>query len=178
MKTNLQGGLARPLTPERSDGERGQTLLETLLALSVSVFILGAITTVVISSLNSAQFTKNQNLAGQYAREGMEIVRKIRDSGTWTAFSGIDGIYCLSSGSASLPSSSASCPPPPNIAGIFIREINIISNSSDCPSATPPNGTKVTSKVSWTDGKCPPNVYCHKAEITSCLHRLDTITAP
>ena len=161
--------------------QSGQTLLETLLALSVSVFILGAITTVVVSSLSSAQFTKNKNLAGQYSREGMEIVRKIRDSGTWTAFSGINGLYCLSSGSTSLPSSSASCPVP-NIEGIFVREINITSSSSDCPGPTPPpivpRGSKVISKVSWTDGKCPSNVYCHKAESTTCFYRFDVKEAP
>lgn len=157
--------------------QSGQTLLETLLALSASVFILGAITAVVISSLNSAQFTKNKNLSGQYAREGMEIVRKVRDSGTWTAFSGINGLYCLSSGSTSLPSSSL-VPCPVNIGVTFVREINIVSNSGDCPSVQ--NGSKVTAKVSWTDGKCPPagNIYCHKAEITTCFYRFDEKTAP
>lgn len=157
--------------------QSGQTLLETLLALSVSVFILGAITAVVISSLNSVQFTKNHNLAGQYAREGMEIVRKVRDSVTWTAFSGINGLYCLSSGSTTLPSSSASCIAP-NIGGIFIREINIASNSLGCRSVQ--NGSKVIAKVSWTDGKCPTggNIYCHKAEITTCFYRFDVKTAP
>lgn len=72
--------------------QRGQTLLETLLALGVCVIILSAITVIVISSLNSTQFTKRQNLASQYAQEGMEVVRKIRDSGGWPAFSALSAI--------------------------------------------------------------------------------------
>lgn len=174
-----------PATPRKLDlrGGRGQTLLETLLALSASVLILSAVIVVVVSSLNGTQFTKNKNLANQYAREGIEIVRKIRDSGGWTGFSAINGRYCLSGGSASLPSSSPSCTTP-NIGGIFVREINVYNPLSpeailDCLSGGPgSNGSKVTSIVSWSSGKCPAGNYCHKVQLISCFYNTDQKTAP
>lgn len=190
MKRNLRGRKARPLTPasppakqseaarERSDGERGQSLLEVLIALSASVSILGAITVVVISSLSNTQFTKNQNLANQYAREGIEVTRKVRDS-SWIGFAAYSsGNYCLSQGSAVLPLSplavGSACP---QNVGIFVREISIGHSSADCPN-TISNGSKVTSRTSWSDGKCPAGNYCHKVALTTCFHNVNTKTAP
>lgn len=159
----------------KSNLESGQTLLEILIALSVSTLILMAIAVVVISSLSNTQFTKNQNLANQYAQEGIEVVRRIRDSGGWTAFSTLNARYCLSGGSTSLPSPSATCATP-NIGGVFVREVQIASGS--CPSVSGPNGSNVFSRVSWADGKCASGIFCHKVQLVTCFHRLDAKTAP
>lgn len=153
--------------------EKGQTLLETLLALSVSVLILSAITVVVISSLNNAQFAKNQNLANQYAQEGIEVARKTRDSSGWTGFLAFNvNHYCLSQSQTNLIARlGVSCG---QNVGIFVRGIDIEhDNSTDCAGASS-NGSKITSTVSWSDGKCPVgNTYCHKVELVSCFYNID-----
>ena len=172
MKNVFKKDDCGPASPKRSEG--GQTLIEVLLALSASVLILSAIVVIVITSLSGTQFTKNQNLANQYAQEGIEIIRRIRDSGGWTGFSAIDGRYCLSGGTTSLPPSSPSCTTP-NIGTDFIRQIDIGAAHSDCPpGGAGPNGSKVASIVSWSDGKCPAsNEYCHKVELISCFYNVN-----
>lgn len=158
--------------------EKGQSLLEVLIALSAAVLIISAIAVVVISSLSNTQFTKNQNLANHYAQEGIEVVRKIRDS-SWNNFdTHVSGDYCLSQGETVLPTTPL--PPGSNCAqniGIFVREIDIERISAVCPGGVNPNGSKVTSVVSWSDGKCPTtgsNIYCHKVEIETCFHNVNT----
>ncbi|MBI3069818.1 MAG: hypothetical protein HYY87_00750, partial [Candidatus Levybacteria bacterium] len=56
--------------------QKGQTLIEVLLALGTAVVVLSATVVAVLSALNNAQFSKNQSLATQYAQEGMEVMRK------------------------------------------------------------------------------------------------------
>lgn len=155
--------------------DSGQTLLEVLIALSASVFMLSAITVIVASSLSGTQFTKNQNLSNQYAQEGIEVVRRIRDSDGWVAFSALNGRFCLSGGSTSLPPPSTQCITP-NIGSVFIRQIDI--TASDCPSGGGSNGSRVTSAVFWADGKCSGNTYCHKVQLQTCLHNISSVLAP
>lgn len=173
----------------------GQTLLEVIIALSTAVVIISAIVVMVINGLNNAQFAKNQNLASNYAQQGMEIVRKTRDSnlyGFQNNYLG-SGTYCLAKTDNSLPGRTFnSCPITVrcslNIDNTFIREV-CIDNSSDstnnCPIPTiAPSGpinyvTQVTVRVSWSDSKCPPdNVYCHESKLVSCLSDFNAISTP
>lgn len=62
--------------------ERGQTLLELVVVMSVSVIIIGALVFATIASLRNAQFSKNQSLAAKLAQEGIERVRVGRDRNT------------------------------------------------------------------------------------------------
>ena len=79
----------------------GQTLIEVLVALGAAIIVATAITVAIISALNNAQFTKNQNLANQYAGQAMEIVRQLRDSRS--SLSSFDNIfYCLAQNSTIL----------------------------------------------------------------------------
>lgn len=59
--------------------EKGQTLLELIVVISVSVIIIGALVFATIASLRNAQFSKNQSLATKLAQEGIERVRVGRD---------------------------------------------------------------------------------------------------
>lgn len=153
--------------------QAGQTILEVLLALGAGVAIFGAITTIVISSLNNAQFTKNQNLANSYAREGMDVIRQLRDSG-WKNFELISGERCISADKTltSVPPTAPNCEK--NI-GEFGRKVEIkhfIPPSSPFPGCFLDSGVKVT--VSWSDGKCPSaGVNCHKIELISCFSDID-----
>lgn len=165
--------------------QSGQTLLEILLAFGVSVTVLGAIVLSVVTSLNKAQYTKNQNLANSYAQEGMAVVRSKRSS-SWKEFSDLTGAkYCVKK-DLSLEELS---PLEDNCTGaelavgpneIFSREA-IFEHESDscranpgCTGASCLKGSKVTVKVLWTDNKCG-NPYCHKVELITCLFDLSRI---
>lgn len=58
---------------------RGQTLLELVVVIGVSVLIVGALVFATISSLRNAQFSKNQTQATKLAQERIERVRAGRD---------------------------------------------------------------------------------------------------
>jgi type II secretory pathway pseudopilin PulG len=147
---------------------KGQTLIEVLVALSVIVILVSMITMVIISSLNNAQFSRDQDLATNYAQEGMEIVRKVRNS-NYTSFKNYSGIYCLAKGSLVLPSSSANCTTP-NVDK-FIRKVQI-EQTPGCNT----NVAKVTVSVSWTDAKCQTgNLYCHASDLVSCLSSVNPL---
>ena len=157
-------------------GEAGQTLMEILLAFSVAVLILSAIVIVVITSLSNAQYTKNQNLANSYAREGMAVIKKLRDS-SWIQFSSLTyPNYCLG---PTLTLTEASplllCRQNGYLVGeIFSREVNFVHNSLDCSS-----GSKATVTVSWADSKCPVgNSLCHNVQLITCFSSIDQKQAP
>lgn len=140
---------------------KGQTLIEALVALALIGVVISAIAIVVVSSLNNAQFGKNQNLATKYANEAMEHLHKIRNS-DYAAFRNYDGNYCFAKGQTALGASVSSCTVP-NFDN-FIRSVSI-EQSPGCGA----NVAKVQVVVAWADGKCAQNSYCHKAELISCL---------
>ena len=61
--------------------EKGQTLLELIVVVAVSVIVVGALVFATIASLRNASFSKNQSLATKLAQEGIEKVRSARDRG-------------------------------------------------------------------------------------------------
>lgn len=170
-------------------GETGQTLLEMLLAFSVLVLVLSAAILGITTSLSNAQYTRNQNLANSYAKEGMTMVRQIRDS-SWDDFSKKSAVnYCLPQDAVALSDyDGANCINGGKV-GIFIRSVTLVHGSSDCsagsppiPTPTPPliqKGSKVTIKVSWSDSKCPAgNPFCDKVELITCFSNIDIKPTP
>lgn len=76
--------------------QSGQTLLEALIALATAVVVITAMAVMVLTSLNNAQFSKNQNQATQYAQQGMEFLKNLAQS-DWASFAAkTDVNYCLS----------------------------------------------------------------------------------
>jgi len=59
--------------------EKGQTLLELIVVITVIVFVVGALTFATIASLRNANFAQNQAQATKLAQEGIELVRAGRD---------------------------------------------------------------------------------------------------
>ena len=157
---------------------KGQSLIEVLLALGAAVVIITAITAVVTSALNNAQFSKNQNLANQYAQQGMEVVRAIRDKSSGTFFSLPGGPnFCLPQNSTELVNRSGpDCDGEGNV-GIFIRAITL-KNDSDCAGAANTK-VKATVSVAWNDSKCTSagNPFCHEVKLVSCFSQ-QTVGAP
>lgn len=145
---------------------KGQSLIEVLVALSIAVVVLAGMTIAVVSSLRNAQFTKNQNLATQYARQGMEIVRQIRDANsTLDSFNNIK--YCLPEDSKTLILEGADCGGP-NIKNTFVREVKIDPKDPN-PLSVCANNFKVTVLVSWLDSSCSGSTFCHQIKLVSCF---------
>lgn len=160
---------------------RGQTLIEVLVALGIATLLVSAISVSMLAALFNAQYSKNQNLATQYAQEGMEIVRKFRND-NFAAFNLLSGNpgspkkYCLDKNDTRFFSRDATVQensgcPRDGMSGqnvdIFARQVDIVKDSSRCGS----KGTKVTVAVSWSDSKCAAtnNLFCHKVQLVSCF---------
>ncbi len=172
--------------------QAGQTLLEVLIALGVSVVIVTTLTTAVITGLNNSQSSKNDNLATHYAQEGLEFMRKLRDS-DWTTFfsyySGSLSVYykCLAK-TADNMNQITSYPCSLNINNFFTRQITITKNATECTPANPPPPTPtpiptrnalITVDVSWFDSKCKAGeADCHKVTVSSCLSDYGVIATP
>lgn len=62
-----------------SSNESGQTLLELVVVVAVSVMVVGALVFATIASIRNAQFAKNQAQATKLAQEAIEKVRTARD---------------------------------------------------------------------------------------------------
>jgi Tfp pilus assembly protein PilV len=185
----LQKKLTAIICPFRR-WQAGQTLIEVLVALSVISLIVTSITIAVITSLNNAEFVKNQNLATQYAQQGMEIMRYMRNTNYGT-FKNLSQHYCLADTCRQIETDQqkadwTTCGPNasvcnPNVSNIFVREITVYN---DTPGPGSPNqcqfGTYVISTVSWADNKCTSraNPYCHSVKLSSCFSSGDVIPTP
>jgi hypothetical protein len=71
---------AAPPQPSRPPLRPGQTLLETVLAAGVITASVVGSMTVIISTISVGQTSQSQVEAANFAREGVEVVRGIRDS--------------------------------------------------------------------------------------------------
>lgn len=86
--------------------QRGQTLVEVLLATTVVAMVLTAIAAGLSSSVKNTDHAKLQNAAAKYNQETLEIFRRERHSLGWEAFRSAlsNGTYCLND----LPADSSS----------------------------------------------------------------------
>lgn len=162
---------------------KGQALIEVLAALGLGIVLISAITILVITSLSGAQLSKTQNLATQYAQEGMEVIRSQRNGGKLPA----SGTYCLDKNNPTLYPKDTAVINGCSHNGLnfqnvdtFAREVKIEEDSSECRATPPPvltptpvtaALTKITVKVSWSDSKCADanNLMCHNVTVVSCL---------
>lgn len=168
---------------------RGQTIIEAVVALSLIILVLTGITIAVSTSVNNSAFIKNQTIGAKFAQAGMEYLRFLRNNPPTTPPT--FDTYALNSSA----SNSAYCMDTNNVlgdnngvvnglagpsctrvfsfsGGQFIREVlfNIDPNTSGCS-----GGTRVTVNVYWSSGKCSNATintrYCHKSQIVSCLSK-------
>lgn len=150
----------------------GQILIEAILALGITMFIITGIVVALISSLNNSTFTKNQNLASAYAQEGIDIARNQKDSdyATFSALGTPSTTYCLVAGDKTIDSADKKIAPCSKINGLFVREIVISQGGSPCGTSV-----LVSSSVTWTDTRCKAGTQCHKVELNSCFSDLNKI---
>jgi hypothetical protein len=163
--------------------EKGQSLVEALIALGVAAIVVSAMAVAAITAVNNSDFSKYQNLATNYAQQGMEIVRQ-KSQSNWTAFYGFVGqspnisTYCLDQGSTTFISRPTGCGQninDQNNKPLFVRQVMLTQLAyiaHPTPNVVDPacNGSvQATINVSWTDGKCLKGVFCHKVVLDSCF---------
>lgn len=68
--------------------EKGSTLIETLVAVALAVVIIVAMVSLGVTSQKNSNFSKNQLVATNLSKQGMEAVRSIRDDTSRSAISG------------------------------------------------------------------------------------------
>jgi prepilin-type N-terminal cleavage/methylation domain-containing protein len=155
----------RTRTKEFFGGAQGQTLIEVLVALGIIVVVASALSGLVVTSMGNVRFSKDQSLAAQYAQEGMEIVRDIRDS-DYTAFQNIgNGTYCLAKNADTLSPNCSNA----NVDN-FLRRVTIAQ--SGCAV----NVARVEVSVAWRDSKCSAaNPFCHAQRHETCLSAVNPV---
>ncbi len=145
----------------------GQTLIEVLVALGIISIIVTALAAVVVTSMSNAQLSKNQNRALDYAREGMEVVRRLRDEDV-VGFRSYNNTFCLDKGANALGSDCVA----PNIDNLFLRKVTVVQ--SGCIT----NVASVVVTVSWADGKCTiGNTFCRVSRLESCLSVVNPVSS-
>jgi len=153
--------------------QAGQIMVEALIALGVAVVIIAAITSMIISALSSAIAAKNQDLATQYAKQGMEVLRNISKT-NWTYFSTLNDKYCLKEGSNTLDAFDPGIPKgcDQNV-GIFIRQVQIETSSPSCQ-----NSSRIIVSVFWSDNKCrsSDDLFCHSVSLESCFSNVSNVS--
>jgi Tfp pilus assembly protein PilV len=159
------------------DLQKGSTLVEALLALTFVIIIITAVVISVITSLSSTDFTKNQNLATQYAQEGLDIARYMRDN-NYTVFRALPSnrLYCANIETSSIENG-GSC----NIVIDNFRRQVYLNHNGDAQGGANrcTNATYVASIVSWADGKCRSETdFCHKVQLDGCLYDINRVPNP
>ncbi len=173
--------------------QKGQSLIEALVALGAAVIIISAITVAVITALSNSDFAKYQNQAAGYAQQGMQIVQQ-KSQLDWVDTATYSGTWCLPQGATDFASTLTDIPCSNrnvNVADKFFRQVSLtkISPSTSCGINSPccvsgasvdctahPElcSSQVQVTVEWTDGKCSSdpnsgNYYCHQVSLDSCL---------
>ncbi len=155
----------------------GQSLIEILVALSITLILLSVSTVTIVTALNNAQHTKNRNLSSHYAEQGLEIVRQMRDS-DWQTFSALSGSYCLAETCTRVSSSGGNCGRKVTSScganvDTFSREVRIERNIAACNLGGNSNNLRATVTVAWSDGQCASNNdYCRQVSQTACYANL------
>lgn len=75
-----------------SRGERGFTLIESLIAIVILMTVIAAMYTFVVRGLQSTFFASDQSIATFLARDGLEYVRHIRNSNELAGNSWLSGL--------------------------------------------------------------------------------------
>lgn len=151
----------------------GQTLIEVVVALSVVMLILAAISVAVTTSLSNSTYLKNHNLASKHAQDGIEHIRHLYENqeNFFASFSAganyfMDGNNYIHQGFFE-----------PNIDSQYVREVRF-EPGVECDNNTAgADELRVTVSVFWESGKCARELsdpslqdrFCHKSELITCF---------
>lgn len=130
--------------------EKGQSLVEMIVAIAVMMVVVVSLISVATTSLRNASFSRDQSLATKYAQDAIENVRAYRDQNPWRTFTSncetiLTGIV--------LPSPFSFSP------GLDCYVPGGVDNCSEAE-----QNCEVKVVVSWADAK-----GTHKSELTTRL---------
>jgi Tfp pilus assembly protein PilV len=63
----------------RNKMKKGQSLVEAIVALAIALIVITGLVVLAVGAVRTATLSKNRSLAVQYAQEGIEALRSIRD---------------------------------------------------------------------------------------------------
>lgn len=155
---------------------KGQTIIEAVIALASILLTLTAISIAIGTSLNNSEFLKNQSLASKYAQQGMEQVRYLKNSSP-QSFDSYIGVQCMGEDKVLVPGGCNPANQGAIIDNLYKREIEFVHGSSECgtkpttaPSSPPESGIQVKVSVYWSSSKCgSSNTFCHQSQLVSCF---------
>ncbi|MBI2009963.1 MAG: prepilin-type N-terminal cleavage/methylation domain-containing protein [Candidatus Chisholmbacteria bacterium] len=126
--------------------EKGQSLVEVLIALMIVALVLTTVAVAVILAIRSSRFSQHKARATFLAQEGAEWVRNQRSVLGWDGFLDKGGVtattYCIN---ALTFDQLGECPQGDLIDGEYAREVTITLGAPEPPPPDP------TSKVRTTD---------------------------
>ena len=146
--------------------QKGQTLLEAIVALATILIIITAIAVVIVNALYNSQYIRSQNEANKYAQEGIEFVRNIQknDLGAFGSFNQ-NTTYCIDEENNTLTTTGCDTAAV-NTGTSHIRTVTFSPGAGQCIASE----VKVGVTVAWSTSKCPStNTFCHKSELVSCM---------
>jgi len=169
--------------PDIKKRKNGQILIEALVALVVVAFVISGIVIALITSINNSTFARNQNLATNYAQEGLEIARNLKES-NYSDFEQHQAYYCLPEDATNLDEVSSENGDCEKIADTFSRQIFIDNTGADSRRDEPVQKCEagggsiyVVSTVSWYDSRCDDeNDQCHSVELDSCFSDFNKVS--
>jgi type II secretory pathway pseudopilin PulG len=158
--------------------QKGQVIIEAVVALGAAVVIIGVITVVVVTSLSNSELAKNQNLATQYAQQAIETARELSET-NWVSFYQSREGYCLDNNSKTFTQPEGASNTCKMTNSIFTRQVTIQITPNSCSNLPSAAIGKVVVVVGWNDSKCTSgsDLYCHKVKLESCFTNLKTMPA-
>lgn len=160
--------------------QRGEILIEALLGLVITSIIVTGLVVALNSSVSNSIFSTNQSQATLIAKEGLDLVKNIKEDDYLSVSNLATGYYHLNSSRVLVPG----CCESVTVDGIeFSRQFYINSIGLDqrkTPVKQACNNAEASvfaaSIVSWSDSKCGPGgAKCHKIELDSCFADLSQI---
>lgn len=147
------------------NSQKGQSLIEAMVALMTILLVITAIAIVTVSGLYNSQFVKNQNETNKLAQQGMEFVKNIQanDLKTFAAF-GQNITYCIDEANSTLTVVNCSLSAI-NTGKYYNRTVIFSPGLSECGGSSE---EMVTVVVSWSSSKCK-SPFCHKSELKTCM---------
>lgn len=144
--------------------QRGQTIIELLVALTLIILFLSGVIVIQLLSLRNVQFSQNKSEAAKLASAQLERARVIRDS------VGVDGLLQCAS---TCFINAELTPIPVTPTGTFGQSLRVdIASSSECPLPTDTGGVDpvlyfAQSLVEWESTR--EHVDRERVQVNSCI---------
>ena len=159
--------------------ERGQTLIEVIIAIALCGLVLVGVAKLIASSFTNVDFSEEQVNASNIAQQGMAIIGNLHDTDYTTFQNHVGNTYCLGQNQdiTTISASAVPCATPnagPNPSSYtYIRSI-ALQNGGSCSGT---NNVQVTVKVQWNDKDCGSSSYCHSSQLVSCYSNANVAPA-